>query len=398
MAASDIQSAVSTRLHIEKIQDKNALLPFKSKWNALLAESETKTVELTYEWQLSYWETFHQNSELFILFVLDADEIVAIAPLKRTLRGMPIRYLEIIAAAESNYQDLIIGRNTNEVLECIANYLIEHKKDWDFLNLRHIPETSKSISFFVTNPDTHPLRKIVETEKCAYLQINTSWEEHKKGLGKDRKHRMKNRVNKMEREVGPPQTMICESAPQFNDAMQEFFALHRKRWGQTETPSQFLDSRYCEFYSYAGSQLFSKGQLNIANLSAGGKTLAQLLYFNFASTSLIQLIAYDPAYHPYSPLLLLQEFFVEKSLISGVEMVDWGTYYPWKELWTNKTKNRVNLILFPEKIWSGILYALIKGYGFLRVGMRRSPFVVKWAKFLRSKTHWLSKTSSHGIE
>lgn len=397
--AYDIR-AETTSLWIKRIQDADILPSIKSKWNALLAESDTKTVELTYEWQISYWESFHQNSELFILLVVEGTEIIALAPLKRTFYGIPgarIRCLEIISASESNYQDLVIGRNTNEVLHCILNYLIRNKEDWDLLCLKHIPETSNSANFFLKVLDSYPLRELAATDKCAYLQIDTTWEEHKKGLGKDRKHRMKNRVTRIEREMGPLHFEICECASQFDHTLSEFFALHRKRWDATETPSQFLDSRFCDFYTSAGTQLFSKNQLNIAQLSAGGKIVAQLLYFHIAYTSLIQLIAYDPVYYSYSPMLLLQEYFVEKSLSDRVKIIDWGTYYPWKELWANKTKQRMNLTLFPKKIRSNIIFLFMKGYKMLYTGVLQSSSLMKWAKLLRGKIRWLGRRSQ-GVE
>src|SRR5512133_940724 len=119
----------NTLLTIEKINNPDTLESIKNVWNALLENNDTKTIELSYEWQISYWKHFNQGSELFVLVIHKAGSIIAISPLKLTVRrvfGIRIRSLEIIGARTSNYQDLVIGENSEDVLVCILDYLIKN--------------------------------------------------------------------------------------------------------------------------------------------------------------------------------------------------------------------------------------------------------------------------------
>ncbi len=383
-----------TKLLVECVRELAALEPVREKWNALLDESETKTVELTYEWQITYWQHFNENAELFVLIIREANDIVAIAPLKLVtthVLGLKIRCLELIAASESNYQDLLIGKNTNDILESVFDYFLSVQHTWDMLSLWHIPEESSTAHFFLGEFSQYPFRKIAGIDKCVFLQTETGLEEYKKGMTRHRRHRMTNYLNRITREVGQVQLRICTNETQFRTDLEKFFELHRQRWDQTETPSQFRNDRFCKFYSSAGSQLFSHGQLNLAVLDAGEVILALLLFFTFGKTSLIQLIASDPAYFPYSPVLVLQELFVEKSLSNGITVIDWGTYYSWKELCTNQTKNRVNLKIYPKRNFSNLIYLFSKLYEALRSSVPHDSFIMNYARFLRGKVRLLNE-------
>lgn len=383
-----------TKLLVECVRELAALEPIRGKWNALLDESETKTVELTYEWQITYWQHFNKNAELFVLIIREANDIVAIAPLKLVtthVLGIKIRSLELIAASESNYQDLLIGNNTNDILECVFDYFLSVQYAWDVLRLWHIPESSNTTRFFLDGLSQYPFRKIAGIDKCVFLQTEVGLEEYKKGMTKHRRHRMTNHLNRITREVGKVQLRICTNEPQLKTDLEKFFELHRQRWDQTETPSQFRDDRFCRFYSSAGSQLFSHGQFNLAVLDAGEVELALLLFFTFEKTSLIQLIASDPAYFQYSPVLVLQELFVEKSISNGITMIDWGTYYSWKELCTNQTKNRANLRYYPKRILPNLVYLFSKLYEVLRSSVPHDSFIMNYARFLRGKVRLLNE-------
>jgi hypothetical protein len=76
-------------LQIERIAEAADLEKLKEIWNALLERNATRTVELTYEWQMTYWKHFNQNAELFVLVVKADETVIALAPLKLTQKGLP---------------------------------------------------------------------------------------------------------------------------------------------------------------------------------------------------------------------------------------------------------------------------------------------------------------------
>lgn len=368
-----------TSIIVEKINNIYSLEAIKHVWNSLLVDNDTKTTELSYEWQISFWKQFNRDSELFVLVIREAGSIIAISPLKLVTKhalGIKVRCLEIIAARTSNYQDLIIGKNSEDVLTCILDYLMNDRGSWDQLSLRHVPETSKTARFFLEKLGTRPLLRIAETEKCAFLALDRCWEEHKKNLGKHRRHRMTNNRMRIEREIGEIHLRKSATDDQLNSDLQAFFTLHQKRWSQTYTPSLFLDSRYRKFYLEAGLLLLPKGQICLYVLEAGGTPLGYMLIFAFKQSVLIQMVTYDPDYSKYSPMVALIEIFVEETLANGITEIDFGSYYPWKETWANHSKNRLNVLVFPNRFLPFIIYHLTILFKALRLRVRQHPRIL----------------------
>jgi CelD/BcsL family acetyltransferase involved in cellulose biosynthesis len=376
-------------MDIERIDSTAGLYPLKEVWNRLLADSQTRTVEMTFEWQVTFWENFRQKSDLFILVVREAEAVIAIAPLqisRKRSAGVQIRTLEIIAASESNYQDLIIGKNNPAVLGCVLNYLLDHRGMWHQFSLRHIPENSSTIEFFLNKLHDKPMLQIVETDSCTFLALDTGWEEHKKSLGKERRHRMNNKIRRIEKDLGKIQLRYSLTEPDLQADLKIFFEFHGRRWQRSRTPSQFLDPRQCQFYCEAGSRLFTGKQLGMAVLEAGEMPLGHLLYFLYQGRILIQLIAYDPTYQAYSPLIVLQELFVADRLKAGVIEIDWGTDYPWKAMWANQKKQRLNLHLYQKRWLPFAVYAATRLYVAVRSRLRRNPRILNVFKIILSRS------------
>lgn len=355
-------AGISTELEIERIQDTSALERLKSAWNALLENNETQTVELTYEWQMTYWKHFHENAELFVLIVKEAGAIVAIAPLKLTPTrrcGINVRVLEFIAADESNYQDFIIGNRNRAVHKYILNYLIYNAHSWDILRLTHIPETSTTANLLQNQLDDAVLSRIVAVENCIFLKADKPWEEHINSLSKRSSKMIGKRMKRLQR-LGQVKYFHCSDGDQIRSHFHDFIKLHRKRWNQTDTPSQFNDHRYCEFYQEVISQLRPKGQIDLSVLQVGETPVALLLSFLFRRNCLLQLTTYDIDYSRCSPSIVIHELFMKEVFADGVEAVDLGHYYPYKESWANRFKKRLDIEIYPKRLSPRCVYSLNK--------------------------------------
>jgi CelD/BcsL family acetyltransferase involved in cellulose biosynthesis len=380
------------QLDIERIEEIEALEKLKEDWNALLEHNETKTVELTYEWQITYWKHFNQNSGLFVLVIREADSIVAVAPLRLTYTrefGIRARELEFIAAQESNYQDFIVGNRSEEVRECILDYLISNRELWDVLSLRHVPETSTTAHFFLNKLGDSLLCR-ADAEKCIFLAMNKTWEEYAADTERARA-KLAYRLRKLRRLGGELVYFHCLDEEQFRSNLLKFFELHRKRWAQTETPSQFNDARYCKFYLDVIPQLLPRGQIDLFVLKAGETTVASLFSFLFDRTYLQQLTAYDTDYSQGSPSLVMHELFVKQAFADGIEVFDFGHYYPYKELWADRFKNRLNIEIYPKRLLPYCIYVLAQMYESLRARSRRITPLAKSVRYIRRKVRALAR-------
>ena len=387
-------------LEVERIEGRRALEPIRAAWEGLLDRNETRTADLTPAWQLTYWDHFAADSELFLLVVREAGEIVAIAPLKRRKNwkfGLPIRYLEFLAAEESNYQDFIIGRRTKEVLDSILKFLMLHCSQWDVLYLCHLPEQSTTARYFLDAPGRWNRSVVSRVEgviRCTYMEIDKTWEQYCRGSAKVR-NKIAFKRRKLQK-LGAITSCHCSSEQEYQTNLLRFFELHRRRWNGTDTPSQFHDGRYCRFYRDAGLQLLPKNQIDLFMVEVDARPIAGLLTLRYDGGCVQQLTAYDPAYAHASPSLVMHELFVEELFADNTRVFDFGHYYAYKEAWANSFKNTLDIKVHlggPVPYYDQIASSLFQG---LRERIRRHDAIWKAARYMRLRFRMLSGTPKGG--
>ena len=315
---------------------------------------------------------------------------MAIVPLKLTHTkklGIDVRRLELIAAAESNYQDLIIGKNDADILTCVFDYLLKCSGSWDMLHLYHVPEASKTTEFLRNRLMGYPLRKTTTIEKCMFLEIDRTLENRRK---KTKELALK--IRRSERNLGRISLRPSLTPEQFRQDMLVFFDLHRKRWNLTETPSMFNEEKYCDFYLDVTRQLNSKNEVELWTLVAGEIQLAQLLSFVLGKGVVIQLQAYDINYRKYSPTVTLLDLYVDHLISNGTEIMDIGSYNPYKAQWADRLKNRVNFQVYPKRFWLDCMYGLAIVHDALLYYLRGSDILLRIAKYIRGKIRSLYKS------
>jgi CelD/BcsL family acetyltransferase involved in cellulose biosynthesis len=393
-------TAAGPELEVERVEGGDALESIRAAWDGLLDRNETRTAELTHAWQLTYWEHLAAESRLFVLVVREAGEIVAIAPLKLSRRGklgIPIRYLEFIAAGESNYQDFIIGRRHQEVLASILKFLLRHRGQWDVLYLRHVPENSSTARFFLDAAgglDRSVVSTVAGIDRCIFLEMNQTWERYRAGTAKVR-NKIASRKRKLQK-LGALASFHCSGEQDYRTNLARFFDLHRRRWNGTDTPSQFNDDRQCRFYLEAGLRLLPKKQIDLFMVEMGASPIAGLLTLRYDRRCINQLIAFDPAYAHSSPSFVMHDLFLEELFSNGVREFDFGHYFPYKEAWANSFKNTLDLKVHlggPVPSYDQMVSTLLQG---LRARIRRHEALLKAARAVRNRLRRISTPRNGG--
>lgn len=387
-------SQVTTGFTIKRIEDMPVLAGYRDTWNTLLDQNQTQTVELTYEWQAGFWKHFNQNAHLFVLVVVKADRVVAIAPLKVTrVRkfGIPLRQLEFIAAKESNYQDFIIGAHHLEVYACIQNYLIQHNHLWDTFVAHHVPETSATVNFLSQQLHTIARQRVAGIERCIFATVNKTWDEHTATLPKKSRAQISNRKNRLQKK-GAVSTRWCNQDDDLRQYVEIFFELHRKRWNRTNTPSQFNDDRYCAFYQEVSPELLKQQQIDLFVLLVDERPVALLYAFKHNRQYLIQLITYDPDYADASPSTVMHELFMQDVFGSAAfTIVDFGNYHSYKELWANEFKQRFNIELYSRRPKPTLAFFLTQAEKTIREYLKSIEPLRRFVRSMKLRFHFLKR-------
>ena len=104
------------------------------RWNRLLARGQTDSVNLTWEWQRNWWNTFGRGQLLLVIIEQDGEPI-CIAPLFAE-HGM------VFNICPEDRLDLVGGASGPDVIEAIIQSLYDCVPDFQGLRLYFIPHTS----------------------------------------------------------------------------------------------------------------------------------------------------------------------------------------------------------------------------------------------------------------
>lgn len=143
---------------IKRIESVREWEETRENWNALLSDSRSGNIFLSFEWAFAWWKTYSdENRKLLLLFVYQKGSLIGIAPwYAHTVRhGLlsrekikPLGYPE----AGSDYLDVICaGGKEIDVADCIYRYLHDEYRDWDSLHLYDFPANSVFFMQFIRN-------------------------------------------------------------------------------------------------------------------------------------------------------------------------------------------------------------------------------------------------------
>jgi CelD/BcsL family acetyltransferase involved in cellulose biosynthesis len=76
-------------LRVEVVTDPHEFVALRTRWNALLRESRSDCIFLTWEWLSAWWTHLSGDRLLHILLAWDGDDLVGIAPLVRSRGALP---------------------------------------------------------------------------------------------------------------------------------------------------------------------------------------------------------------------------------------------------------------------------------------------------------------------
>ncbi len=131
-------------MRIEIIDTIERLGQLRSQWSALLEDSRARDIFLTPEWFFPWWKTFDGGLELFFIALWREDSLRALFPLCKFQR----RSARIVAfpgtPSHADRMDFILAQGDEE--ECLDEFtrFLAARKDWDFLQLRHLSLFTKN--------------------------------------------------------------------------------------------------------------------------------------------------------------------------------------------------------------------------------------------------------------
>jgi CelD/BcsL family acetyltransferase involved in cellulose biosynthesis len=324
-----------------------------SDWNDLLESSQNPFPFQRYEWIRSWWENLASGSEnLFILLARKQDKLIGIAPLSYKRHGWPGHAaVRFIGSGHFDYFDFIIARGEEEkTIAAFIAYIRGYFKQFE-LQLKNIFKDSpsfgilsggvgsKDLNGMIFREDVVPYLKLPDTKEQFYNQTDRL-------LRSDVKRRQKRLT-----EQGKAEFKRCNTFDEARDALEDFFAMHIKRWESAEGYSVYKFPSRRKLMRDLLQGWFEKKLLNIYYLSYNeDKKLAICIAFEFNRRFIFYTHAYDPDFAKFSPAKILVSELINFSIDNRYKEFDFGIgREAYKLEWPCEIRGLCNIYIYTGK-------------------------------------------------
>jgi CelD/BcsL family acetyltransferase involved in cellulose biosynthesis/peptidoglycan/xylan/chitin deacetylase (PgdA/CDA1 family) len=341
---------MNVRLH-ERWEDIQEL---SAAWNALLAQSASDTLFLTWEWTEAWWKNYGAGRSLFVLSAWNGDTLEGLAPLyldPQSHWGRRWNCLRLIGdgSGDSDYLDCVARRGSEpEVMAAFVEFLEEHRSRWDFLEFHGTPETSPCLAALRNASREKSWKLSSEPIPCATLPLPHDWNAYLKQL----KPRFRTKVRSVlayfdEQLAAAP--VACQDAAEAGRWLPILFDLHTRRWQTKNQPGVFHSEEKQGFYRDISRATLERGWLAFHRLDWGERPLALQYGFHYGNRFFLLQEGYDPDFAALRPGLALRGWLLRHWIESGLAEYDFlAGVSSYKLDWGAQRKQSVRLLLAPS--------------------------------------------------
>jgi len=361
----------------------------RKKWDVLLKNNLLgDNVFLTWEWLFTWWKHFGEGRKPLVLLVEDEDKIVAIAPLMLSKYKLPafgtIKKVEFLGARHSDYNNFIVLKREAECLRLIIDYLMDTIADWDWIELKEIPETAENANcletLFSYSPSKLKLKKHV-CNICPYVSLPNSVDLLMKALSKNMRQNLNKYLRKINEKHHVELKRYDEAGFSVEEAMKLFIKLNEKRWESEGLLGSFKsrEDSFRNFHMDVAGLFADVGWLGLYFLTADGEPVSAQYTFEYSEKMFYYLAGFDPQYSKYSVGNLIIRLLLERCIKKGFKEYDMMRGdEPYKFLWTNTSRRNFEINFVRER-WHSRFFSWVTSddtvnslAGRLKLSLKRS--------------------------
>jgi CelD/BcsL family acetyltransferase involved in cellulose biosynthesis len=336
---------------VKIIDSLDSLYQIKKDWDNLYLQSSISYPFLTFEWISTWWKFFGGKNRLFVLLVIEYNEIIAIAPFmytERILRGIPLKTITFLSNYHSNRIEMILLRQEFEVINFIINYLFNVSPKIDLIELGFIPEgcSCEKILDRVLEKQRLKYLKFVDFSS-PYISINDQWDNYLKKRSKKLRRKL-NSLHKKYKELNNYKILRFSDCYE-DECMKKIFKISKKTWKDSKKSAIVSKKETLNFYTSFAQLATKREWLDILILTIEEIPVAfeYKLHYNLIDYCLK--IGYDLDYQSYSPGQFLMARSIQNAFEDGCQEFDFvGDKARFKMEWTNLLRNHFKYLVFSK--------------------------------------------------
>lgn len=351
-------------LRTQIICDLDELVKYEKIWNETLARSQDPCFFLRHEWIVSWCRNMLKPQDrLFVIFVWQGEELIAIAPLMIKKHRLPYRSLMFLAHGISDYLDIIVTKEPEQCFRRIFEEISQKGLGWNIMDFHYVREDSVNMKYWESYL---PGREVMYSSMLIDLNQYRGFEDYFGALPK----KLRDDVKRQEKRLGLLGEIKLERVEPTPDALQTLEKLvraHKDRWGEISQKSQFDDERTIKRYADLLSLSRGKDIIDLSCLTVNGQMAAFHYGFRFNGVFYYYTPTFNNQYSKYSPGKILLKYLIRDAFDKKLRVFDLllGTE-KYKEAWSNQQVKLYRLRRMREGIYGSIIALVLKAFDILK--------------------------------
>jgi CelD/BcsL family acetyltransferase involved in cellulose biosynthesis len=339
---------------VESVRNDEALCCLKHEWNRLSYSTVSANAFMTYAWYEAWLRQSNSANPAVglaphALAIRQAGSLVGIVPLVRrvTSRIFRVRLLEFVSI-HSDYNDLVIGEDSQGLSKVVVEYLARSSQEWDVLNLRDLrcTETELKLLEGVLTEAGLSFLVIPEVERCPFFAIEGDAAVNIKRLSGDARRTIRNRSVRASKEGLT--VRIIENPEREPHLLEKLIALEQKK-SQRRDSQPFVGS-FPGVFQTLFDVLGPGGWLYVALLERRDTALAFQFGFRSGNKLWDYTKAYDNSVAHLGPGTLLLQAILDYGYEKGFREYDFlRGEEPYKLVWSTGLRRRFRLMIWNRR-------------------------------------------------
>ena len=339
---------------VEMVDTDQGFYSLRDEWTELLADSDTNSVFVTWEWMWAWWQTFREGKDLCLLLVREpGGRLIGIAPLYigkaawlKKLRVTEVRFLSTGEPLSPDYLGVIAARGKEKhVAQAVLTHMVS-QRGWAAIRLREMAEDSPGLSALESAARELNLKTWRSPRAvCPRGPLPASWEAYLQSVSKNTRHSIRRRIRRLEEEC-EVRFFRWERERPIAEGIGQLVRLHRLRWEPGVHEHAFADPRCADFHRLAARLFYARDWLRLYTLEVNQQVAAMAYCFLYNGILHYFQSGFDPQWSSSGVGIVCLAKGIQDAIEEGATALDLlkGSY-DYKYMFVSGEKRSVDLVI-----------------------------------------------------
>jgi CelD/BcsL family acetyltransferase involved in cellulose biosynthesis len=386
---------------IREINDPREFEALRPEWNALLAQSRSDCLFLTWEWLHTWWKHLAAGQRLSLLRCESEGDLAALIPLAiqpvkvSRFQGRSLGFLGT-GSVGSDYLDFIVRRDLERtVCDELSEYLVRRRIPIELSQV----DASGSLAAGMAKSWAARSGSIRQAPigTCPRIELaGHTWDSYLATLGPAHRYNVRRRLRQLGRRFDVRFEQVLRE-PGRREALAHLVSLHNVRRETRGGSNAFHTRSLLAFHDEITFLALQKGWLRLFTLSLNNTPAASVYGFLYNEVFYFYQCGFDPAYENHSVGMAALGLSIQAALAENARVYDLlHGDERYKFHWATGNRQLARLELYPQG-FQGCVQKYSKGANRALRRMVRRVLSISAGALMRQSAEKLRKNVVHAI-